>query len=295
MHCPHCLEPIEEDTTKCPDCGKDITPSEKVKKEGKKEFTHYRLILLNPGRTEETIETLAEITQLKPKKIKKILDDLPWTVKSRIPFSEAQELKILLNRTKAEVRIEGMDIWAESDEEDQDDAKKDKRHKRNIRLFLASMGFVAAVLIYILLNLDKMGGQGLLQLEETQVEQPEMRTGLRQRSGGETSSGSERGQSGQMAVPKDDINLHDEGSSPFICEISIRFDLKEQQQIFMATYDTDLNPVAVLLDQSMVPESYRVKWNGMSDNNTLTAPGIYYVMVVTSSGIFSHKFVWLGR
>ncbi len=71
--------------------------------------------MIKPGPRESTVSLIAEITGLSEKQVKQNITNTPWTLVSRLPFDKAQEIKVLLETSRAVVRLEGMNIWDDED------------------------------------------------------------------------------------------------------------------------------------------------------------------------------------
>ena len=61
MICPNCSEEMPENTEKCPSCSVIIEETAKKGKEERKHFTHYKVILNDPGKRAKIIQVIDEI------------------------------------------------------------------------------------------------------------------------------------------------------------------------------------------------------------------------------------------
>ncbi len=140
MLCPQCNNEIIGNTAQCPDCGYALPVVDSSQKDdSKKIFTHYKILLLNPGPREGIFELLAEIAGMPVKQARQQATHTPWEVISRIPLNKAQEIKVLLETSRATVRLQGMDIWEdheESDEHEEQDNSGASRNKFKKKLLL---------------------------------------------------------------------------------------------------------------------------------------------------------------
>ncbi|MFC1729099.1 hypothetical protein ACFL6I_02070 [candidate division KSB1 bacterium] len=297
MICPSCSAEIPDDTLACPECGELITESanDPAKREGeRKEFTHYRIILLNPGPREDIVEILMEITGLSSKKVEQRLKDLPWTVASRIPFSEAQEIKILLETGKAIARIEGIDIWEEEHVEEVASGEgtpgKKNRLKQKIIVF-AVFSLIVGGIIYVIANMDRLRSGGIVQFREQESSDFQLgRTGGREGRTPGTGIGSIPRQERQ-----DPFLFREEGPNPFTRELSVRFKLNEKASVTITLYNKSMQQVTILLNGTLEPDSYRVRWNGASPDGTIVENGLYFARLTSGRSVSVIKLVWLAQ
>jgi hypothetical protein len=171
MLCPHCNNEIIGDTAQCPDCGTALPNVDSNKKDAvKKIFTHYKIVLLDPGPRERIFELLAEGAGISVKQARKHkASNTPWNVISRIPFEKAQEIKVLLETSRAIVRLKGMDIWEEEEEvneyqEKQKPGPYPKRFQKILLLSFFVMLFCALVtaIFFYSINYDPGSQKKLL-------------------------------------------------------------------------------------------------------------------------------------
>jgi len=286
MNCPKCKKEIPDDILACSECGAEIDVfSEKDKK---KDYTHYKIILTNPGPREGIVEILSEIKGLTVIEIQNHLQNLPWILESRLPLNKAQELKVMLETKRAVVKLEGMDIWEEEDSESAKD-KTNRPDKRKLQWGLATVLFFSLIsfIIYLLSGIDLSNQQEFMSdmNPSINIDQIEPSKDL-QISPNISSENIQR-------ITGIDYNLRDDGYNPYDREVIIRFDLHETTQVTVTLYDVSSTKIAVLLQANLDPDTYRLRWLGSITQNSSVNSGIYIVELIASSGPSYHKIVWL--
>jgi len=299
MNCPHCSSEIPENATECPECGGAVgQTSENQKKDERKVYTHYKIVLIQPGPRKDIVSVLKEITGLSTKQVEGYLKELPWTVASRIPFSEAQELKILLERNKALVRLSGMEQWELTSGEETAEEKtaattrKPKKNlKRQLVIFAASMVLIIAAAAYLLIKLDESGSQGLVKFNEMQLIEKEAGTGGK--SSGE-GSGTAAGTTATAGTHDPNIiNFRDEGPNPFSRQLAFRFELLRENDMAISVYNQSLESVTTLIKGKLPKDKFRVRWNGIDSEKGKVGPGMYFIRITSPGYDQFYKAVWL--
>ncbi len=303
MICISCNTEIPDDSKKCPECGISFTDDleELPDKEEKKEYTHYRIILLKQGPRSKVISILNELTGLNEKTIKKNIESLPWTFKERIPLSEAQEMRMLLEMNKAEVRIEGIDIWQEDDISltDSTPGNADKKsHKfRNIAAAAVTLALLISIIGYLI---DKSGkGAGILQNMGAGETQFSLKSRMDSEAGGEleTEAQSEGDIHSTTRISKIDdqyIEFSFNGCNPYINTISFNLKVKLSCEIDLKIYDIELRPVTTLIHRMIEPDNYHIRWLGNTDYGE-ALPGVYIIEIISPQGTSFLKAVWLYK
>ena len=290
MTCPNCNKEIAEDILACPECGAEIDATIEKKKDTKKEYSHYKVILTKPGSREGIIDFLSEITGQPVKEIQNNLENLPWVVDSRLPLNKAQELKVMLETKRAVVKVEGMDIWEEEDfevsEEKTDEPDKRKRKLQWGLIAVLSLSFIG-VFFYFLSRIDQSNQQTFLRNlnPSINIDQIEPSTDL------QTSPNFP-----PVIIQQNkgiDYDLRDDGYNPYVREVIIRFDLHETTTVTVSLFDVNAIKIVVLLQANLDPESYRLRWRGTVAGNSSVKPGIYIVELIAPIGPSYHKIVWL--
>ncbi|KPK87993.1 hypothetical protein AMJ80_11575 [bacterium SM23_31] len=293
MFCPHCKKEIPDDSGFCPECNIEIETGTKGKKESKKVYTHYSVVLIDPGPQERIINVLAEITGLSPDKVKRRIREVPWEIATRIPLNKAQEIKILMETNKAVVRLKGIDIW-----EDETGVQKNVLtaslpvkliKKKQFFIIISVFIIITAGIIYLAAVLTSPEEDKFLGKLDPGVVEPE------RKPASEKTEESIPSINVNSSIPAPRYNLRDEGATPYKDEIAIRFDLPYESPVTLTVYDKSFSRIAVLLQGTLKPDSYRVRWHGVTDANIRVAPGVYIVQLSTLTGNYYHKIVWLAR
>lgn len=296
MKCPNCSEEIPDSSQQCPSCSADIEqPVAEKQKEEPVHYTHYRIVLLQPGPRSSIIGLVAEITGMKDKVVSRNIQVLPWTIASRISFSEAQELKILLERSKAVVKLQGME--REELEQDSDEVRDRKipavkKGNRMQRLFLASIVLLIAAGTYLVVNISTKEKQGLVKFGEMQYE-------VSGTAGGKSDS-EVIGEALPGNISPEDIRLdpniayfRNEGSNPFVRNLAFRFKVINPSDISIIIYHFDGTYLTTLLKGNLQAQNYRVRWNGTDDLQQRVPAGLYFVKVISPGNARFYKAVWL--
>ncbi|MFC1553571.1 hypothetical protein ACFL7D_02955 [candidate division KSB1 bacterium] len=288
--CPFCNSPVDDSAKQCPECQFKFTSGEAEEKEEKKDFTHYQIILLDPGPRENTVEILSEISGLSEKKIRKNLSSLPWTVVTHIPLNKATEYKILLETNKAKIKLEGVDIWAEEKEEIVVKEKKEPRYfltKRNLRIleFSIIMVLLAAV-IYILINVTGTGESGDIRIIEYQIDPS---------AAGKTGEGK---YPGALLIPtepahtEENFNIRIFSFSPYNRSIKMNLEILKEVNIDLKVIDFSGGTIASLVKGNMESNNYMITWNGRKDDNTTARTGEYFLKLTAGSKTYFFRIVW---
>lgn len=69
--------------------------------------------------------------------------------------------------------------------------------------------------------------------------------------------------------------LRENYPNPFESVTTIPYDVSERRHVRVAVYDALGRPVRVLVDRTLEPGSYAVRWNGTSDSGEAMASGLY--------------------
>jgi len=292
MLCPNCKKEIPDDSILCPECDESLESTEKDKKKSGKGFTHYSVVLIDPGPREGVVNVLAEITGLSPDEVKRRIRELPWEIATRIPLNEAQEIKILMETNRAIVRLKGIDIW----EEETDIWKKvspaslpvKSINKKQISIFIAVFAVFVIGLIYLVTMLSGSRQDAFLNKLDVDITEP------KKESISEKPEAATPSINVNLELPAPQYNLRDEGATPYKREVAIRFDLPYESPVTLSIYDKSFSRIAVLLQGTLKPDSYRVRWQGITDVNTSVVPGVYIVELSTPTGNCYHKIVWLA-
>ncbi len=301
MICSNCSEEIPEGSSKCPNCGVSVRESSEEKKDARKVYTHFKVVMINPGPRASVIDDIMEVTKMPRKQVEGYLKELPWTIITRVPFPYAQETKILLERHKAIIKIVGMESWEldeefeeeeEYKEESDSPTKKLSKQQQYKRLFLLSLGIIGAVIVYLLFSIDAGQKQGLVKFQQMQISEPTIEGSGRTAGQGISDSDEIVGAVSQHSILP--FPFWDEGPDPFKKDLSLRFELKEETNLTIAIYDMNMIPVTVLVEGTLPPENYRVHWNGMSISNENVPTGVYIVQISVRGINHFHKIIWLS-
>lgn len=288
MKCHNCNKEIPDDILACSECGAEIDVNSEKEKDKKKDYSHYKVILTNPGHREGIIDFLSEITELPAKEIQNHLRNLPWVIESRLPLNKAQELKVMLETKRATVKLEGMDIWEEEENEPTNE-KTNIPDKRKLPWGLATLLFLLLIsfIIYLLSRIDQSNQQKFLRNmnPSINIDQIEPSTDLLR----------------SLNISPEEIqrntginyNLRDDGYNPYTREVIIRFDLHETTPVTVTLYDVHATIITVLLQANLDPDSYILRWIGSNSQNSSVNSGIYIIALIASSGPSYHKIVWL--
>jgi len=257
-----------------------------------KEFTHYSVVLIDSGPREGVVKVLAEITGLSPDKVKRQIRELPWEIATGIPLNEAQEIKILMETNRAVVRLKGVDIW----EGETGILEKSRPaplpvksiNKKQISIFIAVFAVFVIGLTYLVMVLSGSGKDAFLSKLDVDI------TESKKESISENPEAAIQSINAKTELQTPQYNLRDEGATPYKREVAIRFDLPYESPVTLSIYDKSFSCIAVLLQGTLKPDSYRVRWQGITDVNTSVVPGVYIVQLSTPTGNCYHKIVWLA-
>ena len=307
MNCPGCYKEVPDNVEMCPHCGTPRTVRTDKSKDVKKEYTHYKIILIKPGPRESTISLIAEITGLSEKQVMQNITNTPWTLVSRLPFDKAQEIKVLLETSRAVVRLEGMDIWGDEDsgngfdESVQTDKHDQGRKKPKVTYLIVGILISSiALLVYILVTLTPSDGQGLLGgLQSDDVSDIETANPMSIEELESDEDIAEILEEINESIPDPVeieltvIDLNDHGTNPYFAEIIIRFELTSKEWVKLDIYNREFNKITSLLSGTLEQNSYRITWNGSTDAASQVAPGVYIAVLSTAAKTYHHKIVWL--
>ena len=70
--------------------------------------------------------------------------------------------------------------------------------------------------------------------------------------------------------------LHQNYPNPFNPETNIQFDVAEKSDVSISIFNIVGQKVATLVDGSMEPGVYNIKWNGLNDKGSALPSGMYF-------------------
>ncbi len=260
MKCPGCYKEVPENVELCPHCGTPRAVNTGKPKEVKKEYTHYKIILIKPGAREGTVSLIAEITGLSEKQVKQNVINTPWTLVSRLPLDKAQEIKVLPETSRAVVRLEGMDIWDDEDSGDGFDGsvqliKHDQGRKKPKVTYLIVGILIASIvfLVYIFTTItpgDRQELLGGLQSDVQDIEADNPMSMEELESDEDIAEIFEEFDENILAPEEVEltvIDLSDHGTNPYIAAIIIRFELTSKEWVTLDIYNKEFNKITSLL------------------------------------------------
>jgi 3',5'-cyclic AMP phosphodiesterase CpdA len=92
-------------------------------------------------------------------------------------------------------------------------------------------------------------------------------------------------------LPARVLRLHQNRPNPFRPSTSIAFELSESSQVNLRIYDVGGRLVRTLVDAQLVPDSYRVEWDGRDTSGRRVASGAYWYRLSTPRDTSAKKLV----
>ena len=87
--------------------------------------------------------------------------------------------------------------------------------------------------------------------------------------------------------------LHQNYPNPFNPDTEIMFDLPEAGQVELVIYNLMGQKVATLVSNEMVGGYHKIRWNGLSDNGSAVATGMYFYQISSPNFHATRKMVLL--
>lgn len=291
FECVKCGRVIPETSVVCPNCGEIPDSGGSSKKESKKDFTHYNVIVVDPGPRKEIAGFIEDITEHSPQSVENGLKNLPWAIATRLSLQQAQELKVLLETNGAAIRLEGMDPWEDMPETNKTEEKPPTFSSAKKLLWGVVSVLFLVLTIYLFSIIARIGESG----EKRFLSNLDPSIDLDRK---ETSAPASFFQDLPYSLAgepeSNDYNLRDDGANPYKNELVIRFDVPEETPLTITLLDKSFAPLSILLKATLEPDTYRLRWLGSLANNTTAPSGIYIIKLETTVNTYYRKIVWMA-